>query len=98
MYVNITNDEGVVIERYTVRDPSSANPLFSMLEDAMQKARAWIPGELNLHHTDCDVYQSHLAGLPYGEFGCSGGCIADLMDGRADMDDYHSVTVETQEV
>lgn len=35
---------------------------------------------LNIHHTDCDAYQSWIAGEPLGEYGCSGGCAKDLED------------------
>jgi hypothetical protein len=48
----------------------------------------------NLHHTDCDVYQSSLAGEPFGEYGCSCGCAADIAAG-ADLSDYHVVTDES---
>lgn len=48
----------------------------------------------DMHHTDCDVYQAALAGEPFGEYGCSCGCAADIADGDVDWSDYHRVTQE----
>lgn len=48
----------------------------------------------DMHHTDCDVYQAALAGEPFGEYGCSAGCAADIGGGDVDFADYHHVTQE----
>ena len=48
----------------------------------------------DMHHTDCDVYQAALAGEPFGAYGCSAGCLADVADGDVDWSDYHRVTQE----
>jgi len=56
----------------------------------------------NLHHTDCDTYQSWLAMQgPWPDestdrvYECSCGCADDVASGDYDPADYHDVPVES---